>query len=312
MTQRNDSSRYGAHVNHHTDNERIRDERVPDPYETQRSVHSYATEQVPPRWNPTPTDDFAQQGLSRDQFRSTGMYQPPRASSPWEQQPARYGGGYRDDEPCRRRRVGCRLRADWRQPPGPDEHNRYGRGQSNSGYRTSPDLGERAHEPRFEAPGDYAGTRDPRLSGHYDRQGRGGYGSQGDRADTYGSAGYRQQGKRYRFDESGQAPSPHRGVGPRGYVRSDDRLREIVCERLTEADLDASDIEVQVAEGMVTLDGTVPDRQTRHLAEDVVDDCGGVKDIHNNLRVGRDRTPASATGVTSSDDSSTEGSGRKH
>jgi hypothetical protein len=52
-----------------------------------------------------------------------------------------------------------------------------------------------------------------------------------------------------------------RGRGPKGYRRSDDRIREDVCERLTRDDrVDASNIEVTVKDGAVTLSGTTHSR----------------------------------------------------
>jgi hypothetical protein len=81
-------------------------------------------------------------------------------------------------------------------------------------------------------------------------------------------------------------PGGHRGVGPQGYARSDERIREDVCERLTLHDaIDASRIEVNVADGVVTLGGDVPERYMKHLAEDAVVDTIGVKDVENALRV---------------------------
>ena len=79
---------------------------------------------------------------------------------------------------------------------------------------------------------------------------------------------------------------PYVGRGPRGYQRSDERIREDVCERMSECgELDASDIEVRVSNGEVTLQGTVRDRRDRRLAEDIVDDVAGVREIHNEVRV---------------------------
>lgn len=84
----------------------------------------------------------------------------------------------------------------------------------------------------------------------------------------------------------GHHVGPHRGTGPVGYVRADARIRENVCEALTDhADIDASRIEVGVEHGEVTLRGTVPDRATRHLAEDVALQCAGVRDVLDELRV---------------------------
>ena len=81
-------------------------------------------------------------------------------------------------------------------------------------------------------------------------------------------------------------PPSFRGRGPKGYQRSDERIREDVCERLTDDDyVDASDIEVTVAGGTVTLAGTVDDRSAKRRAEDVVESVTGVKDVLNQLRV---------------------------
>ena len=78
----------------------------------------------------------------------------------------------------------------------------------------------------------------------------------------------------------------HRGRGPRGYARSDERINEDVHDRLTEDwVLDASDITVSVSGGEVTLDGTVDSRQDKRRAEDIVDDVSGVGHVQNNLRV---------------------------
>jgi hypothetical protein len=75
------------------------------------------------------------------------------------------------------------------------------------------------------------------------------------------------------------------GRGPKGYTRSDDRIREDVCERLTQhPDIDASDIEIQVKNAEVTLTGTVDRRDEKRMAEDVAESVYGVKDVHNQLR----------------------------
>src|SRR6476620_11241579 len=54
----------------------------------------------------------------------------------------------------------------------------------------------------------------------------------------------------------------HSGRGPKGYRRSDDSIFHDVCDTLTmSADIDASDIEVTVKDGVVYLNGTVSDRE---------------------------------------------------
>jgi hypothetical protein len=79
---------------------------------------------------------------------------------------------------------------------------------------------------------------------------------------------------------------PHRGRGPRGYQRSDERIREEVSDRLWQhPEIDASDIEVKVKNGEVTLTGTVDERWTKRMVEDVVESCMGVRDVTNQLKV---------------------------
>jgi osmotically-inducible protein OsmY len=77
-----------------------------------------------------------------------------------------------------------------------------------------------------------------------------------------------------------------RGRGPRGYQRSDERVREDACELLTyDGQIDASNVEVTVQDGEVTLSGGVNSRAEKRRAEDVVAELAGVKDVHNRLRV---------------------------
>jgi hypothetical protein len=76
------------------------------------------------------------------------------------------------------------------------------------------------------------------------------------------------------------------GRGPKGYRRSDERIREEVCDRLTtHPDIDASDLEVHVANGIVTLTGTVESRHEKRIAEYIADDAVGVDDVDNRLKV---------------------------
>ncbi len=76
------------------------------------------------------------------------------------------------------------------------------------------------------------------------------------------------------------------GTGPKGYQRSDDRLKEDISERLTEAHhIDASDVSVDVRAAKVVLEGTVPSRHMKHAIEDLADACPGVQDVDNRVRV---------------------------
>ena len=78
------------------------------------------------------------------------------------------------------------------------------------------------------------------------------------------------------------------GKGPKNWSRSDERIREDVCERLTvHPYVDASEIEVAVKDGEVILTGLVDERRMKRLAEDVAENVRGVKDVHNQIRVQR-------------------------
>jgi len=76
------------------------------------------------------------------------------------------------------------------------------------------------------------------------------------------------------------------GRGPKGWKRSDERIREDVSERLADhPEIDASEIEVNVNNGEVILTGTIEDRRTKRLAEDIAESVSGVGEVHNQLRV---------------------------
>ncbi len=119
--------------------------------------------------------------------------------------------------------------------------------------------------------GNYPQTRRP----DYDPDERGFFDRAGDEVLSW--FGDREARRRRELD--------HRGRGPKSYVRSDERIREDVNDRLTEdVWIDASEIEVSVADGEVTLSGTVEDRRSKRRAEDLADDVTGVKHVQNNLR----------------------------
>jgi osmotically-inducible protein OsmY len=78
--------------------------------------------------------------------------------------------------------------------------------------------------------------------------------------------------------------------GPKGYKRSDERVREDVNDRLAQQyEIDPSEIEVAVSNGEVTLTGTVQSRHAKFYAEEIADDVSGVNEVHNNLRVRREQ-----------------------
>ena len=100
--------------------------------------------------------------------------------------------------------------------------------------------------------------------------------------------GERTWGESQRAAEQRQVTGRHAGRGPRAYRRADESIREEVCALLTEnPDLDASDVEVRVEGGEVTLIGSVDSRDAKWLAEDLAESISGVREVHNRLRVAR-------------------------
>jgi hypothetical protein len=93
------------------------------------------------------------------------------------------------------------------------------------------------------------------------------------------------RGSYYGSDGYDGASVSHRGRGPKGYVRSDRRLREIICEYLTDdPNIDASDISVEVEDQQVRLSGNIEDKEAKQEVEAIVERIGGVKGIDNRLR----------------------------
>ena len=84
---------------------------------------------------------------------------------------------------------------------------------------------------------------------------------------------------------------PYWGKGPKGYTRSDERTREDVCDAIAyQGRIDATEVEVKVERGTVTLSGTVALREHKRALERLVEQCRGVHDVRNELRLARDTT----------------------
>ncbi|HEX2638165.1 MAG TPA: BON domain-containing protein [Gemmatimonadales bacterium] len=187
----------------------------------------------------------------------------------------------------------------------PGYEGRYGRG----GYGSQGGYGPGRYGQGFQggySPSSYGQPRSGQTGGWQGREGQGMYGG-------YGQGGYGQgrvawpeeRENQFRESEPGRGPSGEQekqrgqfaGRGPKGYKRSDDRIREDVNEALTRnPDIDASDIEVKVESGEVTLTGTVDSRQTKRLAEDLAEDCSGVHEVHNQLRIKHPQSGNAAEG----------------
>jgi osmotically-inducible protein OsmY len=112
-----------------------------------------------------------------------------------------------------------------------------------------------------------------------------GYGQMGQGQTYQGGMGQMGSG---RFGQQQQGRMQARG--PKGYKRSDERIKEDVCECLSQGHIDASEIEITVKNGEVTLTGTADDRRTKRMAEELIDDVSGVQEVHNQIRVKREET----------------------
>jgi osmotically-inducible protein OsmY len=183
--------------------------------------------------------------------------------------------GYIEDEPIphedERGRWG--RQGDYRGPGGHASGGRPGEG-SGGGYGRRSGYGYRERS---------GYGREPEERGMWDRA-----------ADEVSSwFGDEDAERRRRVDAAREGK--HRGRGPKGYARSDDRIREDVSDRLSDDPMvDASDIEVTVSGREVTLSGTVDSREARRRAEDCAEDVSGVSYVQNNLRVRQEGMSSSA------------------
>jgi len=165
-----------------------------------------------------------------------------------------------------------------------DEHRRFGRAYEREQQGGLPFTDTLTEYDRF----------DEDFTGGNDRPGRrhateGGY--------AYGNyGGVTPEGRRYEganhYFEMPRARR-NRNRGPSNFQRQDRRIYEDVCERLTDDDrIDASEIQVNVANGEVTLTGNVRSRQAKRRATFIIEDIFGVRDVHNNIRVEDEQTSA--------------------
>jgi len=173
-------------------------------------------------------------------------------------------------------------------PPG--AHRRYG--AADYEQRSAPDdrayaaYGRRGGWPAYDPGRDSPAWRDASASMwrgeftydyDFDRRERGFWDRARDEVATW--FGDRRAEMRRRADGA------HRGKGPSGYRRADERIHDDVNDRLTDDPwLDATEIEVKVKGGEVTLDGKVATRHDKRRAEDLAEAVLGVTHVQNNLR----------------------------
>ena len=221
------------------------------------------------------------------------------------------GAGYRDRGQYQDDRGGYRGRSSGASEYDAYDASRGGYGARRAGMGYGSDQSTMLRSGMANRGMGYAGNSD-RDYGSYGRSSYGGSGY-GDR--DYGQDRYRgNSDDRGFFERAGdeiaswfgdddaqrrrEQDAGHRGRGPRNYSRSDDRIREDISDRLSDdRHLDASDIEVSVSGGEVTLDGTVDSRTAKRHAEDLAESCSGVNHVQNNLRVADRRANAGLSGT---------------
>jgi hypothetical protein len=123
-----------------------------------------------------------------------------------------------------------------------------------------------------------------------------GYGREGQHVEDVGADNFGHNTRRNEYVDRYRRPTyteldlpeqeTFEGIGPKGYRRSDRRIEEDIYERLTRhGGLDARAIEIEIDDGDVILKGSVNNRQAKRIAEDVVYEVQGVRDVRNELRL---------------------------
>lgn len=235
-----------------------------------------------------------------------------------------FSGGNRQD---------FRERSDWDQQGGSMYENRYAGGSQNegrygSGGRQEGGYGRYGGGMYGSAGGSQEqGRNQDSYPGTYERGqfysphsrseygNFSGYGMGGNAGGGYSGGGY-SGGSSGGYSGQGQGGRSQQRAdrkGPKGYTRSDERVKEDLCERLTDAyDLEVENVTIEVKDGKVSISGTVPERHMKHRIEDIASTCSGVKDVENNVRVARSSDNESQSSGSSSTSSSTQQKGSKH
>lgn len=259
-----------------------------------------------PSWSDVAEDDWGE--LRPHMFRNRDQDRTRQAAQPMRRQNLRH-----DDRPYGRDTHYDELRSDRRywtdSGYGNDDGGRYGSNYREDARRAfeSPDfhpqedrgmlynLGHRIGE----VLGEWFGSPDDDRTDTDDRA----YSRSDTRQDTRQSArpdaraDDRYTGDRWddrRAEDLGQRFGKAVGgrrTGPRNFQRSDERIRDEICERLTFASgVNVRDVSVDVSKGVVTLNGTVERRAQKYDIEDIADNTFGVTEVENNIRVERQPT----------------------
>lgn len=75
------------------------------------------------------------------------------------------------------------------------------------------------------------------------------------------------------------------GHGPKNWKISDEKLKEKVCEILLKSsEVDATELEVEVEDRVVTLKGFIANRGMKNVAEDLIASIPGIEDVFSEVR----------------------------
>jgi osmotically-inducible protein OsmY len=234
----------------------------------------------------TGSDDYYSQRV----YQGSGMQSNPRAmyggrspqNTGYAESRGREYGAYSNQGTQPYQREGERGQYQGSQRYGTD-YPQYGRGGSTPAQAQGRYYGSQEY-------GEAPGTQEGYPRGDYETPS---FGQRTQALHEYGTSG--SPGSRT-TTAWGPASMGYRGRGPLNYTRSDERIREDLNERLTDADdLDASGITVEVSNGVATLSGSVDERWMKHRAEDLADGCSGVRDVHNLIQVKSSTSRASTS-----------------
>jgi len=227
----------------------------------------------------------------------------------------RWAGRERDfDEGFRGSDMGPRQeRGPWQGGQGYADSRRgledYGRGPREDSSLYTRDFGQGHYnqgtynQGHYNPPGDYTSQGNSRGGGYSERdlgydRGSGSYMARDRNEGLYGRRDFNERGPIERLGDRFREGLRKLGKGPKAYTRSDDRIREDIYDRLMHGWVNAEHVEVQVKNGEVTLTGLVEERRDKRTIEDIIDDVLGVKDVHNQLKVGSPEQFNPNTGVS--------------
>ena len=241
------------------------------------------------RWG-SPTERFAEEYGGMEQRREFG------GREGWGEGREQFRGSSGQE--------GYRGSQSYQEQQGFGERGGYGIGRQSGGGRELWSQEGRG----FEGSRDWTQERPYGESFGQQRLGQQGYGPGQQSGQHFGSTG---QGSTFggsfgqeRFGGTETQRGRFSGKGPKGWKRSDDRIEEDINERLTmHPEIDATEIQIEVKNGEVTLRGVVEEKHAKRIAEDIVESVSGVKDVQNQIRVspnkGETKTEQSGTATRS-------------